>query len=153
MKRLILLLLLLIVPLSSVLEVHAQQRESFDYWQHNKTMVWRGVQALMMCNGIFVSDRTVDQVFEQELAYIRGRYGPVVKEDYAVDVVHQAVGVGLTDNGPAMRAANRPGLGCVMMAPDQTFEDVADLPALQLPPLPGDPATVSWPDGDLVTAA
>ncbi|MEM8487125.1 MAG: serine hydrolase, partial [Bacteroidota bacterium] len=47
----------------------------------------------------------------------------------------------------------RPGLGCVMMAPDQTFEDVADLPALQLPPLPGDPATVSWPDGDLVTAA
>ncbi len=148
MKRLILLVLLLVVPLVPIVDVHAQQRETFDYWQHNKTMIWRGVQALMMCNGVFVSDRSVDQVFDQELAYIRGRYGPEVKEDYVVDEALKAVGVGVNDAGPAMRAAYREGLGCIMMAPDQTFEDIDGLPEMTLPPLSGDPRAIPWPNGD-----
>jgi CubicO group peptidase (beta-lactamase class C family) len=49
-----------------------------------------------------------------------------------------------------MRAAFRDGLGCVILAPDQTFDDLDDLPILETPPLGGDPAAIPWPDGDLV---
>ena len=51
---------------------------------------------------------------------------------------------------PTMRAAFREGIGCVILAPDQTFDDIDSLPILDLPPPPGDPATIPWPDGDLV---
>jgi CubicO group peptidase (beta-lactamase class C family) len=49
-----------------------------------------------------------------------------------------------------MRAAFRNGLGCVVLAPDQTLADIESLPVLELPPPPGDPAAIPWPDGDLI---
>ncbi|GIT15337.1 MAG: hypothetical protein CM1200mP36_10930 [Gammaproteobacteria bacterium] len=49
-----------------------------------------------------------------------------------------------------MRAAFREGLGCVIMAPDQTFEDIDSLPELTMAPPPGNPRTIPWPDGDLI---
>jgi CubicO group peptidase (beta-lactamase class C family) len=36
------------------------------------------------------------------------------------------------------------------MSPDQTFDDIDDLPVLRMPPPAGDAATILWPDGDLV---
>jgi CubicO group peptidase (beta-lactamase class C family) len=39
----------------------------------------------------------------------------------------------------------------MILAPDQTFEVIDDLPELKLSPLPGDPSTIPWPDGDLIT--
>jgi CubicO group peptidase (beta-lactamase class C family) len=36
------------------------------------------------------------------------------------------------------------------MGPEQTFEDIAALPALRMPPAPGDPKQIPWPDGDMV---
>ena len=50
-----------------------------------------------------------------------------------------------------MRSAFREGLGCVVMGPDQTFDDIPALPELRLPPHPDDAAAIPWPDGDLVT--
>jgi CubicO group peptidase (beta-lactamase class C family) len=38
----------------------------------------------------------------------------------------------------------------VILAPDQTWDDIGSLPRLDLPPLAGDPARIPWPDGDLV---
>jgi len=38
----------------------------------------------------------------------------------------------------------------VVMAPDQTFDDVDTLPSLELPPVAGDANSTPWPDGDLV---
>jgi CubicO group peptidase (beta-lactamase class C family) len=49
-----------------------------------------------------------------------------------------------------MRAAFREGIGCVILAPDQDFDDIAALPELGLPPPAGDPAVLPWPDGDVV---
>jgi len=49
-----------------------------------------------------------------------------------------------------MRAAYREGLGCIVMAPHQTFDDIEELPELLVPPLSGDPATIPWPNGDFV---
>jgi CubicO group peptidase (beta-lactamase class C family) len=51
-----------------------------------------------------------------------------------------------------MRAAFRDGIGCVIMAPDQDFDDIDSLPKLDLPALEGDPAKIPWPDGDLIAA-
>lgn len=142
----LLLLLVLLCPITAL----AQQDETFDYWQYDKALIWRGVQTFMMCNGLFTSDRSIEQIFEQELAYVRGRPGTVEGDDYSIDQEKRAVVVGLNDDLPAMRAAYREGLGCIILPPDQTFDDISNLPILETPPLEGDPATIPWPDGDLL---
>jgi hypothetical protein len=67
-----------------------------------------------------------------------------------VDRDRKAVMVGRPDSGPVARAAFRRGIGCIIMAPDQGFDDIETLPVLDLPPLDGNPATIPWPDGDLM---
>jgi CubicO group peptidase (beta-lactamase class C family) len=128
----------------------AQQAERYDYWSFDRELVQRGVQAVLMCNGLFTSHRTLEQVFAQELAYLREPVGTARGGDYEVDRSRKAVAIGKAGVLPTMRAAFRPGLGCIVMAPDQTFEDIESLPVLDVPPPPGDPAAIPWPDGDLV---
>ena len=128
----------------------AQQRESYDYWRFNRDMIRYGQQAILMCNGLFTSHRTLEQVFAQELAFLRQPVGTPRGGDYVVDRERRAVAVGAPGGTPVMRAAFREGLGCVILAPDQTFEDIESLPVLDVPPPPGDPAVLPWPDGDLV---
>lgn len=131
--------------------VLGQQAESFDYWKGNKEMIWRGVQSFMLCNGVFTSERSVDQVIEQELAYVRGRAGTTLDVAYEIDEAQKTAIVGIGNpSTPAMRAVYREGLGCIIMAPDQTFADADSYPQLNTPPLAGDPASIPWPDGDLV---
>ncbi|MDO9475377.1 MAG: serine hydrolase, partial [Pseudohongiella sp.] len=113
-------------------------------------MVQRGQQAVFMCNGLFTSHRTLEQVFRQELAFLRNPIGTVEGGDYHVDWERQAVEVGVADATPVMRAVFREGIGCVILAPDQTLADIDDLPELALPLPPGDTAQIPWPDGDLV---
>ena len=143
--RPLLLALLVAAPASA-----QQQPERYDYFTANREMIQRGMQALMMCSGLFVSDRTVEQVFAQELAYIPKPIGTAQGGDYQIDRERKAVAVGTTANPPVMRSAFRTGIGCVAMAPDQTFEDISKLPSVELAPPPGNPATTPWPDGDLV---
>ena len=129
----------------------AQQQETYDYANCNREMVQRGVQAILMCNGLFTSERSLDQVFQQELAYLKEPIGAAEGGDYEVDWQRKAVAIGKPENGiPTMRAAFREGLGCVILAPDQTFDDIGSLPILEMPPLPGNPAAIPWPDGDLI---
>jgi CubicO group peptidase (beta-lactamase class C family) len=116
-------------------------------------MVQHGVQAILMCNGLFTSNRTIEQVFEQELAYLRQPVGTPRGGDYIVDWDRKAVAIGAPGGIPAMRAAFRNGLGCVIMAPDQTFEDIGSLPILDVAQPEGNPAVIPWPDGDLIEDA
>ena len=127
----------------------AQQVETFDYWRHNREMVRYGQQAIFMCNGLFTSERTLAQVFDQELAYLPQPVGTPRGGDYVVDTERRAVTIGAAGGTPQMRAAFREGIGCVILAPDQTLEDIDTLPSIHLPPPPGDPASIPWPDGDL----
>ncbi len=126
----------------------AQQEETYDYWRFNRDMIQHGVQAILMCNGLFTSGRTLEQVFAQELAYLRRPVGTARSGDYVVDWDRKAVAIGAPGGTPVMRAAFREGLGCVIMAPDQTFEDIEGLPIVDMPPPAGDPGTIAWPDGD-----
>ncbi len=128
----------------------AQQTESYDYWRFNRNVIQHGQQAIFMCNGLFTSNRTLEQVFDQELKYLRQPVGTASGGDYAVDWDRRAVAIGAPGGTPVMRAAFREGLGCVIMAPDQTFEDIDSLPVLETPLQSGDPASIPWPDGDLV---
>ncbi len=131
----------------------AQQEEAYDYFRFERDMIQHGIQAVLMCNGLFTSNRAIEQVFEQELAYLRQPIGTARGGDYVVDWDRKAVAIGAPGGTPTMRAAFRKGLGCVIMAPDQTFEDIESLPILDVPPLPGDPAMIPWPNGDLIPTA
>jgi len=148
MKRVILLALAigLLIPGTSA----AQQEETFDYWRPQREMIQYGQQAILMCNGLFTSNRTLEQVFERELAYLRQPVGTARGGDYEVDWERRAVAIGVPGGTPVMRAAFREGIGCVILAPDQTLEDIDGLPELTLPYPDGDPARIPWPNGDLV---
>ena len=61
--------LLLALPLALSPAI-AQQPSDFDYFQANRTMIRNGAQAILMCNGLFTSNRTLEQVFDQELAIL-----------------------------------------------------------------------------------
>jgi CubicO group peptidase (beta-lactamase class C family) len=141
------------VLLASV--AHAGQEETYDYFAANRTMIRNGVQAVLMCNGLFTSDRSLERIFEQELAYLapprfEGPVGTALGGEYVVDRDSRAVAVGGPETGTVIRAAFREGIGCVVMAPDQTFGDIGSLPRLDLPYPDLDPATTPWPQGDLV---
>ena len=117
-------------------------------------MIRYGQQALFMCNGLFTSERTLEQVFAQELAFLPQTVGTASGGDYVVDRERRAVAVGAGDDTPTMRAAYREGLGCVMLAPDQTFDDIESLPILYSPPPRADDAAmIAWPNGDRIEAA
>ena len=144
MHRFLLLLAFLALP------VHAEQTESYDYFTANRSMISNGVQAVLMCNGLFTSERTLELVFKQELAYLREPVGTAEGGDYAVDWHRKAVSVGGADSSAVMRAAFRDGIGCIVMAPEQTFDDIDSLPILKTPPVDGDPNSIAWPNGDQV---
>jgi len=142
---------ILLLPFLLPAQTTGQQQESFDYWSFDRAIVQRGVQAVLLCNGLFTSHRTLDQVFAQELAYLDRPVGTPRGGDYVVDEDARAVAVGAPDGVPVMRAAFREGIGCVVLSPDQTFADIESLPIHSMPPLEGSASTLPWPDGDLIS--
>lgn len=136
---------LLMVPLAN-----AQQQENYDYWAPQREMIRRGQQAVFMCNGIFTGNRSLEQVFAQELAFLPEPIGTPEGGDYVVDRERRAVEIGAPGAVPTMRAVFREGIGCVILPPDQDLNDIDSLPELTLPYPPGDPAQIPWPNGDLI---
>ena len=121
--------LLLVLPLT-LSQAIAQQPNDYDYFQANRIMIRNGAQALITCNGLFTSKRTLEQVFDQELAIIDEPVGTPRGGDYVVDTEGRTVAVGGGGSGLVMRAAYREGIGCVVMSPDQDFDDINSLPTL-----------------------
>ncbi len=128
----------------------AQQTETYDYAQFNRKIIQNGVQVILTCNGLFTSNRTLEQVYDQELKYLKNPIGTALGGDYKIDWENKTVSIAASDSTSIMRAAYRAGIGCVILAPNQTFEIVEELPEQDFEPLSGDPATIAWPDGDLV---
>lgn len=113
-------------------------------------MIRRGQQAVFMCNGLFTSNRSLEQVFAQELAFLPEPIGTPEGGDYQVNQELRAVEVGTPGLAPTMRAVFREGIGCVILPPDQTLDDIDRLPELSLPYPPGDAEQLPWPEGDFV---
>ena len=66
---------LLLAGLITFSTTFAQQEESYDYWAPNRKMIQHGVQAILTCNGLFTSNRTLEQVYDQELKYLKNPVG------------------------------------------------------------------------------
>jgi len=141
------------LPLLACLLPLAAPAQPHDYFEANREMIKRGVQAVLTCNGLFTSHRKPEQVFAQELAYMGPHIGTAQGGDYAIHRDLRAVEIGTPENPPVMRAAFRDGVGCVILAPDQGLADIASLPTVDIPVPAADPSTLPWPDGDLVPAA
>ncbi len=127
-----------------------QQEESYDYWTANRKMIQNGVQAILTCNGLFTSNRSLEQVYEQELKYLKNPLGTPKEGPYEINRDLKAVAIGSEEHGPVMRAAFRDGIGCVIMSPDQDFDDISSLPELKMPPPTTYASELPWPMGDQV---
>ena len=145
-------IVLSVSALLAALPAAGQQEETYDYWQPQRRMVQLGQQAIFLCNGLFTSKRTLEQVFAQELAYLQEPVGTADGGDYEVDRDRQAVTIGAGHGAPRMRAAFREGIGCIILAPDQTLDDVDGLPEVLMAPPSGNAAEIAWPDGDRTAA-
>jgi CubicO group peptidase (beta-lactamase class C family) len=143
-------LVVLIAALPCCFNLPAAQSETYDYFAGQRQMIRNGVQAVLTCNGLFTSHRTIEQVFAQELAYLPNPVGTAEGGEYSVDYGNKAVTVGGAAEGTPIAAVFREGIGCIVLEPGQSPEDVDLLPSLTTPPLPGDPSTIPWPNGDLV---
>ncbi len=133
----------------------AAQEDNYDYFASNRQLVRNGVQAIMMCNGLYTSKRSLPQIFRNELAYLRDlRFGDPVGNaeggEYRVDESREVVSVGGAQSGTVVSAAFREGIGCIVMAPDQNLDAIDALPRLALPYAGPDPATTEWPMGDII---
>lgn len=152
--KILLALITLLASLTSGL-AFSQQLDTYDYFASNRQMIRNGVQAVLQCNGLFTSKRSLASVFRHELAYLdNDRFGGIVGNaqggEYTVHNDLKAVAVGGPSSGPVIRAVFRDGIGCVVMSPDQTLADIDSLPSLKLDYPDFDPALTPWPKGDLV---
>ncbi|MFT7287623.1 MAG: CubicO group peptidase (beta-lactamase class C family), partial [Halieaceae bacterium] len=140
---------LLIFLLASLGTAAVRAEDNFDYFEANRQLIRNGVQAVLTCNGLYTSQRSIQQVFAQELAYL-GKYvlGDASGGAYTVVPQQQAVSVGGGVDGPVISAAFRAGIGCVVMAPEMPLSAVDGLPELRLPYPTNDPEITRWPDGD-----
>ncbi len=142
-------LLLLVLFAPSI--AWAQQSETYNFWQQSEATIWRGVKAVMMCNGIFTSERDPTLVREQEWAYTRNRPGVYENDEFGIERDKTLVTIGGRAGVPAMKAVYRKGLGCIIMEPGQDDGEADNYPVLVTPPQAGDPNTIPWPDGDLIS--
>ena len=113
----------------------SQQANPYDYFEANRSLINNGVQAILTCNGLFTSQRSLQQVFEQELAYLKAPVGTASGGEYSIDTDSQTVSVGLGKRAPAVSASFREGIGCIVMSPDQSKADIPALPIQTLPDL------------------
>ena len=131
-----------------IVQLSAQQEENYDYFKFNRDMISNGVQAILTCNGIFTSERSIEQVFDEELKYLSKPIGDAQGGDYFIDYDLKAVEIGTAGGTPVMRAAFREGIGCIILPPDQDLSDIDKLPIQTLPTFTADVKNIPWPYGD-----
>jgi CubicO group peptidase (beta-lactamase class C family) len=143
------LLATLLAGATTLLAASASAAGDYDYFAANRQLISRGVQAVLTCNGLFTSRRTLEQVLAQELAYLDDpRRGLAAVGPYEVHNRERAVTVGGGEHGPAITAAFRTGIGCVVLPPDSPLSAIDSLPVIELPPPVSDPRQLPWPMGD-----
>ena len=125
--------------------------QSFDYFETTRATVRNGMQAMFICNGVFTSHRSLEQIFDQELAYLGDQsLGDSAHGNYQIDHQSQSVRVGGGEDGPAITAVFRSGIGCLAMAPGMTLEDLGQLPERELEIPDIDIEKLPWPHGNLI---
>ena len=121
-----------IVGLAAVLTA-LNASAQYDYFDHNRQLIRNGVQAVLSCNGLFTSRRTIDQVFSDELAYLGERViGTTSGGNFTVNRDARWVGVGGGNDGDRVHAVFRDGIGCIVVPPDWDMSATDELPTIDL---------------------
>jgi CubicO group peptidase (beta-lactamase class C family) len=107
-----------------------------------------GLKAGHMCSAVFVAGRSPEAVLRDELAGLHPRLRLV--PEALVDRRSRSVAVPLALGLMTRRASYREDLGCTVLPPGWSSEELAALPGAEIPHPPGDPALIPWPDGDLL---
>jgi CubicO group peptidase (beta-lactamase class C family) len=110
-----------------------------------------GYKAGFMCSGVFTAGRDREDVRREELK--GGDPTVFLVPGALVDYENRAVYAPYSPFRPPRLAVEHDGFGCVLMPVGATLDDVDMLPEVEMPASPGDPATIPWPDGDLVPEA
>src|SRR4051812_47185784 len=126
------LLSVVVLVLADVVGNGQQTATRYAYHQSTEALINSGMQALFICNGLFVSNRTMEQLYGAELKMNLLPLAP--PDEITIDRERKTVAVGKGGVVPVMRTAHREGLGCVLMGPEQTFSDIDKLPILEMPP-------------------
>jgi CubicO group peptidase (beta-lactamase class C family) len=113
-------------------------------------MIGAGLKAGHMCSAVFVAGRDPDAVLKDELNNIHPRLRLV--PDPIVDRESRSVSVPVLFGRTTRRAVYRGSLGCTVLPPGSARADPSLLPKTELPPAPGDPSAIPWPDGDRLPA-
>lgn len=111
-----------------------------------------GYKAGFMCSAVFHAGRAPEDVARDELGQPDGT--PMPLAGIRVDRENRAVFVDYEGSDVPRLAIFVENLGTVLQPPGATLADHLPLPDATVIPMPeGDPATLPWPDGDLLDAA
>ena len=138
----------------------AAAESHLPYLDGPRAIIQRGVQAVLLCNGVFTSERPLEAVFREELAYLKAPLGsPATAGDasdasaeVAIDRANRSVRIGALGQ-QSVSARYQPGIGCVVLPPDTSPNETGPLPALpEVPEVTANDA-LPWPKGDLNAVA
>ena len=136
--------------LQPVYSMANSSKASYDVFQPQREIIHLGVQAVLTCNGLFTSNRTIGQINQQELKYIPGKFG--VEPSKLVEINREVKGVAVSNkHGTTIRAIYRNGIGCVVLRPDQDFTVASSLPSIKLAKAPKNYEYTAWPLGEATT--
>ena len=139
-----------IVCLAVVLTAHSASAQ-YDYFDHNRQLIRNGVRAVLSCNGLFISYRSLNHVFSDELPYLGERViGTASDGNYTVNCDVQWVGVGGGTDGNRVHAVFRDGIECIVVPPDWDMSATNKLPMIDLS-YREDTTGLLWPLSDVVT--
>lgn len=126
----------------------AAAESHLPYLDGPRAMIQRGVQAVLLCNGVFTSERPLKAVFREELAYLKAPPGSPATVGEPSDPSAQVV-----IDQQSVSARYQPGIGCVVLPPDASPEEAAPLPALPEVAEATANDALPWPKGDLNAVA
>jgi len=145
MKRLTFTLgLMAALPLSA----HAQS----DAPNRAELSLAAGYKTMFTCSATFNGDKTPEQIAEDELSNIYGDYKAAMAATptAVINTAEKYVSVSFAEDMPPRISAWRPHLGCTALPPGASADAIKYLPSVNLKKLKTDPATLMWPQGDVL---
>ncbi len=114
-----------------------------------------GYKAMFTCSATFNGKKTPAQIAEDELSNIYGDYKDAMAAtpDAVINKVDKYVSVTFAEDMPPRISAWRPHLGCTALPPGASLEAIQHLPVAKVKTPKVDPATLMWPQGDVLPNA
>jgi CubicO group peptidase (beta-lactamase class C family) len=103
-----------------------------------------GYAAKNIASGVFVAGRTQESIEKEEINFFPVIYSKNIVDNDSKTVTSKLLGIWKAE------AVHNEGLGCTLVR-DFSKEDVLKFDYPHIPPPPGDPDTIPWPAGDMLS--